>query len=86
MPTISMFYGIIVRMYAEKDGRHNLPHIHVGVGGQEAVVDLSGNVLEGEIPKTSGCLDGDTPGRTGGQLVRRRTGVPDRAVEVRRRL
>lgn len=51
MPTISMFYGIIVRMYAEKDGRHNLPHIHVGVGGQEAVVDLAGNVLEGGIPK-----------------------------------
>ena len=52
MPTISMFYGIIVRMYAEKDGRHNLPHIHVGVGGQEAV----------RKDETSGCLDGDTPG------------------------
>ena len=23
MPTLSMFYGILVNIYAEKDGRHN---------------------------------------------------------------
>ena len=28
MPTISMFYGIIVRMYREVGEQHNLPHIH----------------------------------------------------------
>lgn len=51
MPTLSMFYGIIVRMYAEKGGQHNFPHIHAAFSGCEAVVDLNGNVLEGEIPK-----------------------------------
>lgn len=28
MPTISMFYGIIIRMYREVGGKHNTPHIH----------------------------------------------------------
>ena len=51
MPTVSMFYGIIVRMYAESGGQHNLPHLHAAFGGQEVVVDLSGNIIEGEIPK-----------------------------------
>lgn len=51
MPTISMFYGIIVRMYAEKDGQHNLPHIHAFFSGQEAALDLNGNILEGNLPK-----------------------------------
>lgn len=51
MPTVSMFYGIIVRMYAEHSGQHNLPHLHAAFSGQEVVVDLSGNIIEGEIPK-----------------------------------
>ncbi len=29
MPTISMFYGILVAMMYEDRGRHNTPHIHV---------------------------------------------------------
>jgi len=28
MPIISMFYGIIIRMYLLDNKRHNLPHIH----------------------------------------------------------
>lgn len=51
MPTLSMFYGIIVRMYQEKGGRHSVPHIHAEFSGQQVVVDLNGNTLEGEIPK-----------------------------------
>lgn len=50
MPTVSMFYGIIVRMYAEHGVQHNLPHLHAGFSGQEVVLDLNGNVIEGEIP------------------------------------
>ena len=45
MPTISMFYGIIIRMYAEKGGQHNIPHIHAGFSGHEVVIDLDGNVI-----------------------------------------
>ncbi|WP_422138323.1 DUF4160 domain-containing protein [Endozoicomonas sp. ALC020] len=29
MPTISMFYGLIVRMYYFDNQKHNMPHIHV---------------------------------------------------------
>ncbi len=51
MPTISMFYGIIVRMFAESGGQHNLPHIHAAYSGEEVVMDLDGNVIEGKLPK-----------------------------------
>ena len=51
MPTLSMFYGIIVRMYREIDGKHSMPHIHAEYSGNEVVVALDGTVLEGSIPK-----------------------------------
>lgn len=51
MPTLSMFYGIIVRMYAEKGSQHNVPHLHAVFSGQEIVVGLDGTVIEGKIPK-----------------------------------
>ena len=50
MPTLSMFYGIIVKMYNEKGGQHNVPHIHAEYQGHNVVLDLDGNVLEGEFP------------------------------------
>ena len=51
MPVLCMFFGIIVRMYKESGGKHNLPHIHAEYAGEEAVVALDGAVLEGGIPK-----------------------------------
>lgn len=51
MPTLSVFYGIIVYMYNEKNGRHNLPHIHAEYQDDEVVLSLEGEVLEGSIPK-----------------------------------
>lgn len=38
-------------MYKEKGGKHNLPHIHAEYSGDEIVVSLDGDVLEGSIPK-----------------------------------
>ena len=46
------FYGIIVRMYREIGGKHNMPHIHAEYSGQEVVVALDGTVLEGKLPKS----------------------------------
>ena len=43
MPTLSMFYGIIIRMQSEK-------HIHCLYGDDEIVMSLDGEVLEGSIP------------------------------------
>ena len=51
MPTISMFYGIIIRMYNEKGGQHNKPHIHAEYQGEELVIALDGEILGGNMPK-----------------------------------
>jgi hypothetical protein len=37
MPTISMFYGILIRMFFNDIEQHKLPHIHAEYQGQEAV-------------------------------------------------
>ena len=52
MPILSLFYGIIVRMYMETSGRHNKPHIHAEYSGSEVVITLDGDVLEGSLPST----------------------------------
>lgn len=49
MPVLSMFFGIIVRMYQEAGRKHNVPHIHAEYSGDEVVVALDGTVLEGAI-------------------------------------
>ena len=50
MPIISMFYGIIVYMYALDTKQHHLPHIHVEYQGMEAVISIpSGEIIVGEI-------------------------------------
>jgi hypothetical protein len=51
MPTISMFYGIIIYMYFMDNKQHKLPHIHVKYQNDEVIVSIpDGDVLEGEIP------------------------------------
>ena len=50
MPTIAMFYGIIIRMYAAPK-EHNPPHIHVFFGEYAAIVSIeTGEILEGDFP------------------------------------
>lgn len=39
MPTISMFYGLIIRMYYFGNQQHNMPHIHVEYQDHKAVND-----------------------------------------------
>ncbi len=49
MPTISIFYGIVVQMFWRE---HNPAHFHATYGGEEviiAIADLS--VIEGELPR-----------------------------------
>ena len=50
MPTLSMFYGILISMYFEKDGQHHTPHFHARYGEYKAEVDFEGNLLAGEMP------------------------------------
>ena len=51
MPTISMFYGIIVRMYFAP-GEHNPPHFHVYYSEYRATVDIrTCEIIEGNLPR-----------------------------------
>ncbi len=53
MPTISMFYGIIICMYFNDNKQHKLPHIHVKYQEDEVIIAIpDGDILEGSIPKT----------------------------------
>lgn len=52
MPTLSIFFGIIVRMYPENGAKHNTPHLHAEYQGEKVVVTLEGELLEGSLPKT----------------------------------
>lgn len=48
MPTISMFYGIIIYMYFNDNKQHKLPHIHVKYQDDEVIVAIpDGNVFLG---------------------------------------
>jgi len=51
VPIISMFYGIIIRMFFRDNQQHHLPHVHAEFQGQVAVFSiLDGAHLEGELP------------------------------------
>lgn len=51
MPTISMFYGLIIRMLFMGTQQHHLPQLHVEYQGAETVVTIpDGDVIEGELP------------------------------------
>ncbi len=49
MPTISLFYGIAIRMYFYD---HAPPHFHAIYGGEEAVISIeTGEMLDGNLPR-----------------------------------
>lgn len=53
MPTISLFYGIIIRMYWKDNAKHKMPHMHAYYGDYEAIFTLDGDILSGEFPKNN---------------------------------
>jgi hypothetical protein len=51
MPTISMFYGILIRMFFRDIDRHHVPHIHADYQDTVAVYSiLDGAVLADNLP------------------------------------
>ena len=51
MPTISMFFGIIVAIFYEDNEQHHTPHIHVRYQGRKASIAIDdGCVLAGDFP------------------------------------
>ena len=47
MPTICMFYGIIIRMYYID---YNPPHFHAFYGENVARFNFTGDIIEGALP------------------------------------
>jgi len=54
MPTISTFYGILIRMFYDD---HGLPHFHAEYAEYQASISIDTlEVLEGELPRRSLAL------------------------------
>jgi hypothetical protein len=50
MPTISMFYGIIIRMYCSPK-EHNPPHFHAYYQDDSVIINITTvKVVEGSLP------------------------------------
>jgi hypothetical protein len=54
MPTISVFFGIVIRMYYED---HGAPHFHAYYGGEEAAIAIETlDVLSGRLARRALAL------------------------------
>lgn len=54
MPIVSIFYGIVIRMYFDD---HPPPHFHASYQGLEAFVAIStGDIVAGTLPKSAARL------------------------------
>ena len=66
MPTISAFYGILIRMYF---GDHPPPHFHARYGEYKARCAIStGEVIDGELPARAVRLVREWASRHNGEL------------------
>ena len=62
MPTLSMFFGIIIRMYfAPKE--HNPPHIHVYYQDLKSIIDINTCEIHNEelLANWKLCQNGEKP-------------------------
>ena len=51
MPTISIFYGILIKMFFYDTDKHKTPHIHAEYQHQTAVYSITnGELLAGSLP------------------------------------
>ena len=52
MPVISMFHGILIRMYTLDNQHHHLPHMHARFAEYEASIGIhDADVLAGDLPR-----------------------------------
>lgn len=66
MPTISVFYGIVIRMFV-KD--HPPPHFHALYGEHRARVSIAtGELIDGELPARAARLVRQWAAMHGGEL------------------
>lgn len=54
MPTISVFYGVVIQMFWRD---HGPPHFHALYGEEEALIDLRDlRILKGSLPRRAMAL------------------------------
>ncbi len=54
MPTISLFFGIAVRMYYDE---HGIPHFHAYYGGDDVAISIETlEILQGHLPRRALAL------------------------------
>lgn len=51
MLTISLFFGILIKMYWRDNDKHKMPHMHAFYGEYEAVFTLDGEIIAGDFPQ-----------------------------------
>ena len=57
MPALSMFFGLVIYMYAQDNKKHHIPHIHVEYQDNEAIFSIpDGKILEGKLPSKKSQL------------------------------
>ena len=49
MPTLSLFYGILIKMNWKDIGQHKAPHFHAFYGEYEAVFGMDGEIYGGQL-------------------------------------
>jgi hypothetical protein len=49
LPRVSEFFGIVIYMYWFDQQKHKVPHFHARCAGREAVFDLAGQCIDGNI-------------------------------------
>ncbi len=57
MPSISMFYGVLIFIYFTDNKQHNFPHIHAKYQEFEAAFNINdGEIIDGKMPKNKSRL------------------------------
>ena len=56
MRAISLFYGIIIRMYWNELAKHKTPHFHASYREYSAEFAFDGEVLSGKLPNKQTTL------------------------------
>ena len=57
MPILSMFYGIIIRIYFADNKQHHVPHIHAEYADDKAVFSIAdGTILAGGFSNSKARL------------------------------
>ena len=67
MPIVSIFFGIVIRMYHDD---HAPPHFHASYQGFEALIAIAdGRVIAGSLPKKAMRIVGEWTARHRAELL-----------------